>query len=289
MERRSRRSIRVAVAETGPEGQEEDLQVEAEAPALDVVELVFDPFLDRGLASPAVDLRPARDARLHLVTEHVPGHPPPELLDEARALGARADEAHFTAQDVPELGQLVEAEASEEGPEARAPRIVRPRPDGPGLALGVHAHRAELEHAEALAVQAHPLLAEEDGPRGGELEEDGDREHHGGGEKERQPAHDEVEEPLDHAVPAVEGGLAQMDEGDRFELLDAPTERGEAEHVGDEVDRDEVVADLVENGGEARVFAVRQGDEHDVDLLPVENGADLLDAPEPRRVDPGRV
>src|SRR3989442_10713577 len=33
MERPSRRSIRVAVAETGPEGQEEDPQVEAEAPA----------------------------------------------------------------------------------------------------------------------------------------------------------------------------------------------------------------------------------------------------------------
>src|SRR5207247_1932612 len=93
MERPSRRSIRVAVAETGPEGQEEDLQVEAEAPALDVVEVVFDPFLDRGLASPAVDLRPARDARLHLVAEHVAGHPPAELLDEARALGPRADEA----------------------------------------------------------------------------------------------------------------------------------------------------------------------------------------------------
>src|SRR3989442_9718701 len=104
MERPSRRSIRVAVTEPGPEGQEEDLQVEAEAPALDVVEVVFDPLLDRGLASPAVDLRPARDARLHLVAEHVAGHPPAELLDEARALGTRADEAHLTAQDVPELG-----------------------------------------------------------------------------------------------------------------------------------------------------------------------------------------
>src|SRR5213596_2096635 len=150
MKRPSRRSIRVAVAETGPEGQEEDLQVEAEAPALDVVEVVFDPFLDRGLAAPAVDLRPARDARLHLVAEHVAGHPPAELLDEARALGTRADEAHLTAQDVPELRQLVETPASQERPEPRAPLVIRPRPRGPGLALGVHTHRAELEHLEAL-------------------------------------------------------------------------------------------------------------------------------------------
>src|SRR3989442_1713867 len=158
MERPPRCSIRVAVVETDPEGQEQDLQVEAEAPALDIVEVVLDPLLDRGAAPPAVDLRPAGDARLHLVAEHVAGHPPAELLDEAWALGARADEAHLAPQDVPELGQLVEAPAPEERPEARAPRIVRPRPHGPGLVLGVHAHRAELEHLEAPAVQAHPLL-----------------------------------------------------------------------------------------------------------------------------------
>src|SRR2546421_11630241 len=105
MERPSRRSIRVAVAETGPEGQEEDLQVEAEAPALDVVKVVLDPLLDRGLAPPAVDLRPAGDARLHFVAEHVAGHPPSELLDEARAPRARALEAHLTAQDVAERRQ----------------------------------------------------------------------------------------------------------------------------------------------------------------------------------------
>src|SRR5213596_762094 len=169
MERRPGRSIRVAVTEPEPEGQAEDLQVEAEAPALDVEEVVLDPLLDRGLTPPAIDLRPARDARLHLVAEHVPGHPAAELLDEARALGARADEAHLTAQDVPELRQLVQAEAPEERPEPRAPRVVRPRPDGAGLALGVHAHRAELEHLEGAPVQPHPLLAVEDGAGGGEL------------------------------------------------------------------------------------------------------------------------
>src|SRR3989454_1570398 len=72
-------------------------------------------------------------------------------------------------------------------------------------------------------------------------------------------------------------------------LLDAGAQRGEAEDVGQEVDRDGVVADLVEDGGEARVLAVRQRDEHDVDLLPVEDGADVLETAEPRRVDAGRL
>src|SRR5207253_10328142 len=76
---------------------------------------------------------------------------------------------------------------------------------------------------------------------------------------------------------------------DRVELYDAAPQRGEAEDVGQEVDRDGVDADLVEDGGEARVLAVRQRDEHDVDLLPVEDGADVLETAEPRRVDAGRL
>src|SRR2546425_8573494 len=117
------------------------------------------------------------------------------------------------------------------------------------LFRSVHTHRAELEHLEALAVQAHPLLAVENGPGGHELEGRGDREHRGRGEDQRDAADDEVEHALRHAIPAVERGLAQVDERDRLELLDASAERREAEHVGDEVDRDGVVADLVEDSG----------------------------------------
>lgn len=32
--------------------------------------------------------------------------------------GARTDDAHFTDEDVPELGELIEAEAAEEAPDA---------------------------------------------------------------------------------------------------------------------------------------------------------------------------
>src|SRR3989454_6071522 len=128
IERPRRRSMRVAVTEPRPEGQEEDLQVEAEAPALDVVKVVLDPLLDRGLPPPAVDLRPAGDARLHLVAEHVAGHAPSELLDEARALRGRAHEAHLTAQEVSELRQLRRTPSSQARPDPPSPRVIRPRP-----------------------------------------------------------------------------------------------------------------------------------------------------------------
>src|SRR5690349_12064140 len=107
--------MRVAVdAEGVPEGLQQDLQIEAETPALDVVEVVFDPLLDRRVAPPAVDLRPAGDPRLDLVAEHVAGHTAPELLDEARTLGTRTDEAHLASEHVDELRQLVETGPSQE-------------------------------------------------------------------------------------------------------------------------------------------------------------------------------
>src|SRR5262249_21943244 len=141
--RRTRRSMRVAVdAEGVPEGLQQDLQIEAETPALDVVEVVLDPLLDRRVAAPAVDLRPAGDPGLHLVAEHVAGHAATEFLDEARALGPRADQAHLTAQHVDELRQFVEAGPPQKYAQGGAARIVDARPHGAGLRLRVHPHRA---------------------------------------------------------------------------------------------------------------------------------------------------
>ena len=69
------------------QGQPHDLEVEPQRPVLDVVEVVLDALLDRGVAAPAVDLRPAGEAGLHLVAQHVLRDPLLELLDEERPLG----------------------------------------------------------------------------------------------------------------------------------------------------------------------------------------------------------
>src|SRR5438309_1930178 len=120
--------MRVAVdAEAVPEGLQENLQIEAEAPALDVVEVTLDPPLDRRVAPPSVDLGPARDPRLHLVAEHVARHPAPELLHEARALRARPDEAHLAAEHVEELPQRGAADGAWTGEERGAARSGRRR------------------------------------------------------------------------------------------------------------------------------------------------------------------
>src|SRR5262249_27756465 len=81
------------LVEEAPEQREpHDLQVEADRPVLDVVEVVLDPLLDRRVAAPAVDLRPAGQPRLHLVAKHVRGDAMLELFDEVRTLGPRADD-----------------------------------------------------------------------------------------------------------------------------------------------------------------------------------------------------
>src|SRR5918999_5584899 len=68
-----------------------DLEVERHRPVLDVIEIEFDALFERGIAAPPVDLRPAGDARLDLMAQHVLREPVLELIDEERPLRARAD------------------------------------------------------------------------------------------------------------------------------------------------------------------------------------------------------
>src|SRR6185436_1395796 len=56
----------IALEESSDECEPHDLQVERDRPVLDVIQVVFDPLLERGVASPPVDLGPAGDPRLHL-------------------------------------------------------------------------------------------------------------------------------------------------------------------------------------------------------------------------------
>src|SRR5262249_15816464 len=95
-------SVRV-VAHRVEERHPEDLEVEPQRPVLDVVEVVLDALVDGGVAGRAVHLRPAGDARLHAVAEHVLRDLVLELAHEGRPLGARADDRHVAGEDVPEL------------------------------------------------------------------------------------------------------------------------------------------------------------------------------------------
>ena len=178
-------SSRHACGRTLDEREPHDLQIEAHRPVLDVVQVVLDALLERRVAAPAVHLRPAGDAGLHLVAQHVLRDLVLELRDEMRPLRARPDDRHVAAQHVPELRQLVDVRAAQELAERRHAADRRSlRPHRPGLALGVVVHRAELDDRERLAVEAHPLLAVEDGAARRELDERRD-------EPERNRQHDQ--------------------------------------------------------------------------------------------------
>src|SRR5437868_15025792 len=63
--------VGMLVEEALEDRQPDDLEVEADRPVLDVIEVVLDALLERRVAAPAVHLRPAGHAGLHLVPQHV--------------------------------------------------------------------------------------------------------------------------------------------------------------------------------------------------------------------------
>src|SRR5678815_2844199 len=86
-----------------------------------------------------------------------------QLLDELRALRARPDEAHLSAQHVQDLRQLVDARGTDERADAGDAAVVLLRPLRLPVALGVLAHAAELEQLEWLPVLPDAHLTIQDG------------------------------------------------------------------------------------------------------------------------------
>ena len=80
-----------------------------------------------GFAAQAVDLRPAGDARLDLVAQHVALDQLAVLLVVGDGVRARPDDAHAALQHVDELRQFVQRGAAQEAPERRDARVVARR------------------------------------------------------------------------------------------------------------------------------------------------------------------
>src|SRR3546814_18186378 len=95
---------------------EQYFEIESERPVLDVEEVALDAALDLlqgiGLATPAVHLRPARDAGLHPVAGGIGVDglfvQPPGGLGRG-SVRTRADQRHVALENVAELRQLVES------------------------------------------------------------------------------------------------------------------------------------------------------------------------------------
>src|SRR5262249_61328486 len=102
---------------------------------------------------------PAGDARQQAVALVVHRHRGEELVHEFAALRPRTDQAHVTADDVPQLRQLVEAPAPQPAADRRDARIRFGRPHRTRYVFGAVDHRAELQDAERPVVEADALLA----------------------------------------------------------------------------------------------------------------------------------
>src|SRR4051812_11948340 len=85
-------SIGVLVDEALPQGHRQNLQIEHVGPVSNVEEIAFDSAIERGIATPAVHLRPAGDASPHLVAKHVVRDLAAELMHEDGPLWPRADQ-----------------------------------------------------------------------------------------------------------------------------------------------------------------------------------------------------
>ena len=151
--------------------EREDPQIAADREVLDVVALDGEALLEAQLAA-AEDLHRAGEARLDGQPEQVLRAVEP---DELGLLGPGADEAHVAAEDVQELGELVEARPAQQASEPGHPRIrvelehrfveLLERHELGQQSLRVRTHRSELEHLELAPRESHPRLHVERRPR----------------------------------------------------------------------------------------------------------------------------
>ena len=132
------------------------MEVEPDGPVFDVVDVVLDAAGEVVAAAQAVDLGPAGHAGFHQVAGEVVGDFGREVFDVVRAFGARADQAHVAAEDVPELGKFVEVPAADEGADAEEARVGGEGADAQVVGRGgVGGHAAEFPHGEDASAGAH--------------------------------------------------------------------------------------------------------------------------------------
>src|SRR3954466_12780209 len=114
----------------------------------------------RRLAAITINLRPAGNARLHVMAEGIAADQLGEMIVVSRCMRARSDNRHLAFQHIEELRQLVDA------------RLAQPRANGRDALVAAYGlldvctiiengHGAELEDLEFLAVEPAPRLHEE--------------------------------------------------------------------------------------------------------------------------------
>lgn len=198
-------------SENGPEGVGDDAGVQRETEVLDVVHVepqFLEGFVRAGSVAVA-HLCPAGDARLDPVADRVQVNGFLEFLHERFLLGPRADDRHFSPQDVVELRKFVQAKLAEDLPDPRDPLVAHAGKGG-ALSFAVRAHGPELGNPEGTAVLAYPRLPEQDRASG--IQKDNQRHDGQQCQQERGEEHDrgDVQAALQGRVAVFEVGTVHV-------------------------------------------------------------------------------
>jgi hypothetical protein len=159
--------------EGGLDGEEQDFQVEQEGHVVDVGEVIAEFMLDGGVIE-AVDLRQSGHAGANRFAQAVGGNASGEFFGKEGAFGTGSDEAHFTFENIDQLGEFIQMPAAQEAPNAGDPGIVLTGEDGSGLLFRIMVHRAEFVEGEFSAALSDPSLAIERGSSAGPADKQGD-------------------------------------------------------------------------------------------------------------------
>ena len=130
---------------------------------------------------------------------------------DARPLGARADDAHFAAEDVEYLRQLVESDKTEKPPHAGHTRVVVARVR---IVLRfANTHGAELEQGELLFAAPDALLPEKDGETAVDQHGDGNQRHERQSDREDGEGQEVIHAGFEVAVGGMTGELEVLTQG----------------------------------------------------------------------------
>ena len=246
------------------------MQVQAQGPVAQVVEVVVDARLHlvqgAGLAAVAVDLCPAGDAGLDLVSDHVALDQVAVDLVVRHRMGARPHDAHAPLQHIDELGQLVQGILAQEGADA-GDAVIAPLRLPDLFAVLAHAHGAELVHQDFFAIQSVAALLEYDRPGRVQLDGDGDEQQQRRDQGQDEEGQDDVAGALDEAGRSGEGRLAHRDDRGAADVAAAPLDQVGDEHVGHEVDGGGGVLEFVEHVQDARLRGHGQGEVDELDAV----------------------
>jgi len=142
------------------DGGRDDAHIERQAHSPNVVKIVANfaaNVFDTGVGLKS-NLRQTGESRPHIKSFAIARHRRLKIADQFRPFRARADETHFTANDVVQLRQLVQVSEAKQSAESRHAGIVAVRPDRPGLTFAIENHRSEFVNPIPSSVPAQPYL-----------------------------------------------------------------------------------------------------------------------------------